>query len=101
MKLPRSFLFLQAILWFVFAGMHYAQFQQWLVSLLLALDGLGFLAFAYLFPKNIAFRILAAAYLAANIVLTITDQMGMWDYLVLALNATTLILIAVSFRKLN
>jgi hypothetical protein len=101
MKLPQSFLFLQAILWFVLAGIHFAQYQQWLIPLLLILDGVGFLAFAFLFPKHTIFRILAAAYLAANILLTVSDQMGVWDYLVLALNVITIIVIVPWFWKLN
>lgn len=99
MILPQSFLFLQSILWFVFAGIHYSQYQQWPISLLLVLDALGFLAFAVLFPKHTIFRILAVTYLFANILFTVSDQMGVWDYLVLALNVITIIVIVPWFRK--
>ena len=81
----------QTVLWIVLGSITIAKstqvFPQTLVGTLMLADAAAFAAFAFLHSKtNILIRIMIFGFLAANLVLTFTDQMGAIDFAVLALN---------------
>jgi hypothetical protein len=91
----------QGILWMIFfAGSHKAPLQVSVpVSLLMALNGLLFIGFAFLFDKTRWLKTLALLFLFGNLVLTVTDQMGLLDYIVLACNMVCIAVLIVFKRK--
>lgn len=94
----RLILSLQGMLWFVLAFLHWQEYSNLAIAILLALDGLGFLTLAFLYSWRKLFRFATLFYLLVNLVLTITDQMGLADYLVLALNMILVLLVLVDLR---
>ena len=92
-KTNRIILYLQAVFWFALASVYFQRFQEWIIPLLLLVDGLGFFLLALFYPKHPAVRILALLYLAFNILLTVTDQMGFWDFTYLTLAGLSALLI--------
>ncbi len=94
----RLILSLQGMLWFVMAFIQWQKFGNPAIAILLAVDGLGFLALAFLYSWRKIFRFATLFYLLVNLALTITDQMGLADYLVLALNAIIILLVLADLR---
>ena len=92
-KINRIILYIQALFWFVLASIYFQRFQEWIIPLLLVIDGFGFFLLALFYVKHPAVRILALLYLAFNILLTVTDQMGFWDFTYLALGGVSALLI--------
>ena len=81
----------QAVLWIVLGSMTIAKsaqvFPQTLIGTLMLADAAAFAAFAFLHSKtNILIRVMIFGFLAANLILTFTDQMGAIDFAVLGLN---------------
>jgi len=77
----------QIVVWVVFAVLSYFVFTKSILnSLLMLCNSVGFLIIFLLFSKNLFFKICSQVYVLINLVLTITDQMGLADYFVLALN---------------
>lgn len=62
-----------------------------LVTILMALNAICFAGFAFLFDRSRWLNVLAAPFLLGNLILTITDQMGIYDWIVLILNLTTMV----------
>ena len=56
------------------------------MKLLMAADGICFAALAFLYNRNLFLKIITPLFLAVNLILTFTDQMGLWDYIILAAN---------------
>ncbi|MCE5259798.1 MAG: hypothetical protein LLG44_12205 [Chloroflexi bacterium] len=57
------------------------------LALLLFANSAAFCVLAYLAPRYARWlQILTLAFLAVNLALSLTDQVGFWDYLVFALN---------------
>jgi len=97
-KRIRFILSLQGILWFVMAFVHWREYGNMAIAIMLAVDGLGFLVLAFLYSWRKLFRFATLFYLLVNIALTITDQMGLADYLVLALNMIVTLLVIIDLR---
>ncbi len=81
----------QAVLWIVLGSITIAKsaqvFPQTLIGTLMLADAAAFAAFAFLHSKtNILIRVMIFGFLAANLILTFTDQMGAIDFAVLVLN---------------
>ena len=58
-----------------------------LISALMLADGIFFIGLALLIKKDVLLlKIFTGAFLFVNLVLTVTDQMGVYDYGVLVLN---------------
>lgn len=81
----------QAALWTVLGIITIAKstqvFPQTLFGILMLADAVAFAAFAFLHRKtHILISIMIFGFLAANLILTFTDQMGAIDFAVLALN---------------
>ncbi len=97
----QGLLLLDMIVWIVLGGMMLHQqvavdeacFQQYL-GLLMIGNGLifGVLAFYYRKPRS---RRMAVVWLMANIILTFTDQFGLYDVLTLVLDVLIVVLILV------
>jgi len=71
---------------------------------LMAANGICFLLSALLFDKGKFFKVIIYFFLAVNLILTITDQMGFFDYFILALNVisiTSLIIYPALKKKLG
>jgi hypothetical protein len=65
------------------------------INILLIINGLLFILFAFMHYRNTLFKIACAGFLVANTVLTLTDQAGLADYLILASNILCIISFAV------
>ncbi len=60
------------------------------VTILMAVNAACFAGFAFLFDRARWLNVLAVLFLLGNLILTITDQMGVYDWIVLVLNILTL-----------
>ena len=72
-----------------------------IIKMLMVSDGLAFVFLAFFYNKNLFFKISTGAFLMINTVLTFTDQMGIYDYIILAANIACIALftlIAVNYR---
>lgn len=94
----RTLLSLQGIFWFVLAALYGQNYENLTILVLLIFDGIGFLLLAFLYPWRSLIRFGTLFYLLVNLLLTITDQMGFMDYLVLALNTITALLVMNNLR---
>ena len=81
---------IQSIMWIVFAAVmliHTYASTSVIINILMIANGITFFVFLCLSEKKIVIlRILSFLFLLVNLVLTITDQMGIFDYIVLGLN---------------
>lgn len=79
----------QTLIWIVFGVIFLADESYFSVTvpLLMLLNGLAFSVFCWLFiTKGVLVRLIALAFIFMNLVLTVTDQMGTFDYIVFALS---------------
>ena len=80
----------QSVMWIVFAIVLLTTKQSSthpIVTALMIANGVVFFAFLLLAEtKNVFLRILTLAFLAINLVLSFTDQIGLFDYVAMALN---------------
>ncbi len=60
------------------------------VTILMGVNAVCFTGFAFLFDRARWLNILALLFLLGNLILTVTDQMGVYDWIALALNLLTL-----------
>jgi 4-amino-4-deoxy-L-arabinose transferase-like glycosyltransferase len=65
----------------------------------MALNAIPFILLSRLYRKTLLLKIVTALFLAVNLILTFTDQMGLFDYIVLALNIVTLICFMIAVTK--
>ena len=89
----RYLLYFQALFWSVLAAVYFQRFEEWIIPLLLVVDSLGFLLLGLLYTRHFIVKVLALLYLAFNLLLTLTDQMGFWDFAYLALAGLSFVLI--------
>jgi hypothetical protein len=73
----------------------------WVISGMMAANAVLMLLFAWRVPRGgRLFNLAAVAYITLNAILSITDEAGLYDYLVLGLNLALLILLLIEGRKL-
>ena len=75
----------QSVFWVV-SGILLQNSPSIILNILMAADGTCFAALAFFYNKNLFFKITAALFLAVNLILTFTDQIGVWDYVILVAN---------------
>ena len=93
-KAYKLLMILQGLLWFYLTVQSaVSDTVQIPVLILMALDGALYILLAFPDLHKPAFKLAIPAFLATNTVLTVTDQMGFWDYLVLGWNAILLVLV--------
>lgn len=103
MKTIQILLYLQALVWLVFGMFTWANYPEnhWLLGLLV-LNAILFAGFSYLIvKKNEWLFYFLIAFLIANIVLTLTDQVGVFDGIVLVLDFAVLNLVILYRKKLK
>ena len=93
-NLYRLLMILQGLLWI---GMAVQSTSSGTVSypilILMLLDGVFYILLAFPDIRKLLYKLAVLAFLLANTVLTVTDQMGFMDYLVLAWNLVLLVLV--------
>jgi len=94
---------LQGLLWIFFgiqatATHSAASAMHTIIIALMLLNGVLFILFALFFRKALWLKILTILFLAGNVALTVTDQMGFLDYLVLLLNSISIIAFVILAR---
>ncbi|MFZ7121291.1 MAG: hypothetical protein ACOWWH_10105 [Eubacteriaceae bacterium] len=57
-----------------------------IISYMMIMNGICFILLAIIFEKNLMIKVATMVFIILNIILTVTDQMGLIDYLVLVLN---------------
>ena len=84
----------QAVLWIVFAVMRIIKISgsmDVVLALLMVANGIAFAVLGCLLKRRwLPLKILTVSFLLINLVLTVTDQMGVYDWLVLGLNVISL-----------
>jgi hypothetical protein len=108
LKLARIFFFINALVWLIFGvlslflALDVGTFTRWMITLLMFANSAGLFWFGLVITngrKGIFF--LAILYIALNVVLSITDQFGIVDALILMLNLALLGLLFVTRQRLN
>ena len=66
---------------------------------MMALDGIFYILLAFADIRQLLYRLVVLAFLGTNAILSITDQMGFFDYLVLSWNVVLLILVCLIIVK--
>ena len=84
-KLFFTIILAQAVYW-IASGILLQNSPSFIINVLMIADGACFAALAFLYGKNLFFKIITALFFAANLILTFTDQMGIWDFIILAAN---------------
>jgi MFS family permease len=75
--------------------------SSWIISVMMAGNGVALLVFGWLVKlRERRFNNFAVAYVGLNAVLSITDEAGLFDYLVLSLNLMLLVLLLIEGRRL-
>ncbi|MFH1513095.1 MAG: hypothetical protein ABIG45_07045 [Bacillota bacterium] len=93
-KTYRLLMILQGFLWFYLAAENALSDRVALPIVILAfLDGACYVVLGLLDIRKLLWRMLSLAFLAANLILTFTDQLGFYDYLVMGWNIVLLILV--------
>jgi hypothetical protein len=99
----RGLFLFKALVWVVFGIVHLTLFRTHLAPILAALLFIDAIVFFWLYrviiKRNSLILKFAVAFLIANIVLTITDQFGIYDLLVLIVDAVLLALL-IQYRRL-
>lgn len=75
--------------WSLFILMNHSQPSY--IGMLMLGNGLVFLASTLVYNRNRFFKIAVMGFIAINLILTLTDQMGLYDYIVLVLNIASLV----------
>jgi tetrahydromethanopterin S-methyltransferase subunit D len=105
----RALLLINSAVWFVFCVQGLFSNSQrfglpsgssWIISVLMAGNGLVLMIMALIIVRGSRLVLfLAAGFVSVNAVLSITDQVGFWDYLVLGLNLVILVLLLIDFKS--
>lgn len=92
----------------IFAGISFyiesttSFFPKLITFILLLVDGVAYFVFVLLKHDARSYAIIFTGFIFANIALTFTDQMGLWDYLILVLNIFILLLYyAIYIKKIK
>lgn len=81
---------IQGFIWIVFCCLNITPDANFILPILMVANGIGFFLSALLFDRNKFFKILVYAFLFINLILTLTDETGFYDYLVLVLNVISM-----------
>ncbi len=84
------------IAWSVFVLINHLQNPY--IAMLMLGNGLVFLVSTLVYNRNRFFKSAVMGFVALNLILTLTDQMGLYDYIVLVLNIASLFLIVNNSR---
>lgn len=108
LKTTRTVFFLNALVWLVFAVMSFsfafngADNWRFVLSALMLINAGIFVGFGFLIRKGQPWVFfLAILYVAVNVVLSITDQFGWIDFLIMLLNLVLLGLLLVTRQKMK
>lgn len=83
---------IQGIVWIVLTLISFqGDSASNIIDTMMLINGLCYIVLALIVDRKKLFRIAIIFFLAINLILTFTDQVGFYDYLVLALNAISLI----------
>ena len=101
MKAYKLLMILQGLFWFYSTVQSAISGKAQLpVLLLLALDGVLYILLALPNLQKKLFKLIVPAFLIGNTLLTVTDQMGFMDFLILGWNAVLLVLVfSIIFRR--
>ncbi|MBN2878222.1 MAG: hypothetical protein JXN65_01205 [Clostridia bacterium] len=81
----------QGLLWFAFVIINTNRPSTgYLLPLLMAINSICFFLLPFFMDSKPLFKAGIFAFLAVNLILTFTDQMGFFDYAVMVLNITSL-----------
>lgn len=90
----RLLMILQGLLWIIMAVRSITSGTvSYPILVLMLLDGVFYILLAFPDIRKLYFKLAVLAFLLANTILTLTDQMGFLDYLVLAWNLILLVLV--------
>ncbi len=94
-------MFVQGVVWLIFCAYSYIGSLQTsvIVAILLGLNGILYLSFALVFDRARWLKVVTFLFLAGNTVLTVTDQMGAYDYCILAFNLVSVAALVASLTK--
>ena len=106
LKLTRILLFANAAVWLVFGALSFSQAQgmdwRFILSVLMVANALVMIVFGVLLASGRAWVFfLAILYMALNVVLSITDQFGLIDALILLLNLVVLGFLFVTQQRMK
>ncbi len=84
---------LQGLLWILFITgvLGLPATTGMLIRVLMLINGLFFIALAFIGHRARWLSVLTVAFLVINLVLTVTDQMGVYDYTVLIMNIISIV----------
>jgi|GEM_PF-1349558 len=82
---------IQAIVW-IFLSIFYflERDSNTIIIILMVLNGICFFGLGLLTGEKLLFKITIYVFISINLILTVTDQMGFYDYIVLVLNVIAL-----------
>ena len=108
LKLARNALFFNALVWAILSVLSFVRAAQgdsdyrWILSGLMLANAAVMAIFGIIldYGRRWAFLI-SVLYMVVNAVLSITDQFGVWDALILFINLVTLGLLAVAWNKVG
>jgi len=100
-KLIKNLMFLKAGIWTVFAGIHFGRGTETsqLLAILMLIDAVIFSLIGWKIDKCKLLYYFAVAFLAVNILLTIVDQLGFFDYVILFIDSFILGLLVFSRKE--
>jgi hypothetical protein len=87
------------ISWSVFVFINRSQPSY--IGMLMLGNGLVFLVSTLVYNRNRFFKTAVMGFIAINLILTLTDQMGLYDYIVLVLNIASLVFGVVIWKFLR
>ena len=108
LKLTQALFFVNAIVWFLFGIISLIRVIEvssgirWILTIMMIANAAVLVWFGITIVEGLTqVFFLAIVYTALNIVLSITDQFGWVDFLVLLLNLCLLVLLFVTRRRMN
>jgi len=84
-KIFTAVMLIQAVFWVVL-GLFFKSNAGIVLNILMIADGTAFAFFAFFYNRNLFFKIVTGLFLFINTALTLTDQVGVYDYIILGLN---------------
>lgn len=84
-KVFTAIMLIQAVFWLAL-GLFFKSNAGFILNILMIADGAAFAFFAFFYNRNLFFKIVTGLFLFINTVLTLTDQVGVYDYIILGLN---------------
>ena len=108
MKTTQAMFFLNALVWLVFSLLSFVRASatsnelRWMLSVLMLINAGLMFGFGYLIVKGQPWTFfLAILYVAVNVVLSITDQFGWLDFLIMLFNLVLLGLLFVTRQRMK